>query len=946
VKAQQWEKIKQLFSAALELQPERRSAFLQQACCGNETLRSEVESLLSCHEATKADPQPLDPASTLSVLSEGNVELPKIGQHVGAYQIVREIGHGGMANVYLGLRADDQYRKRVAIKLVRRDFDTGEILRRFRNERQTLAVLDHPNIVRLLDGGSTEDGSPYLVMDYVEGVSIDRYCEMHQLTVDERLELFRTVCGAVQYAHQNLIIHRDLKPGNILVTTDGIPKLLDFGIAKLLNPEFSSHTLHVTQAGMQPMTLEYASPEQIRGLPLTTATDIYSLGVLLYELLTSQRPYRLKRHSLLEIEQAICKQEPEKPSTAITHAHENGAADVADDACRASPDEAPKPRDMDKLRRRLTGDLDNIVLMALRKEPQRRYPSAEQFSQDIRRHLDGLPVTARRNTILYRSSKFVQRHRTSVAGFALLVLALIAGVISTAWEAKTARAQRARAERRFSDVRQLANSFLFEFHDAIKDLPGATPARKLIVRKALEYLDGLATEAAGDAALQGELAQAYLKVGDVQGNPYTPNLGDTPGALESYRKALAIAERLREGNPKSTAGQHLIARAQISIGQALTHQGEPAAAIENFRKAISGMETLAATQSADTMLQLELADSYGSLAEALDSPVFLNVSDKAGALENYQKSLAVYARLALSEPNNPRIQSGLANAETELGDSREDAGALAEAFGWFEKASKIYENLMTADPTNARYRKNFGAILDRMAMVLENLGNRAEAVRELRRSLQIKETLSAADPQNMNLRESLWLGYDHVASELLEVGDKAGSLWNYRKALAVIQDLAWRNPTNVQIQAKYSEALVSLGLVLNRNGKTGEGRQIIASGMVIEKRLADRPDATAGDLGRYASSLLKCDPGSPCDGAAALPYTERAVEITKASDPDYLDSLARAYFKAGNAAKAVESEKKALALLSPSGSEKGASSRKQYEANLAMFKKGLCSSAR
>src|SRR5205807_1251402 len=353
------QQINDLFSSALEQSPGEREAFLRQACGDDQSLYAEVESLLLHYDHSFLEEPPAS-------------EIPSfpghamVGKQIGAYRIIRECGHGGMAVVYLAERADGEYRKRVAVKMVKPGAGKDDILRRFRNERQTLAALDHPNIVKLLDGGSTEEGLPYLVMDYVEGVPIDEYCDTHRLSTTEWLQLFRAVCAAVHFAHRNQVIHRDLKPANLLVTSEGVPILLDFGIAKLLNLEFSSQTLLVTRTGLQPMTPEYASPEQVRGDPLTNATDIYSLGVLLYKLLTGHRPYRLKRQTPLEIERVICEEDPEKPSTAISRVEEITSSDGS--TITITPELVSQTREgrPEELRRRLCGDLDTIVLMALR----------------------------------------------------------------------------------------------------------------------------------------------------------------------------------------------------------------------------------------------------------------------------------------------------------------------------------------------------------------------------------------------------------------------------------------------------------------------------------------------------------------------------------------------------------------------------------------------------
>jgi len=425
------------------------------------------------------------------------------GQRFGAYQVIREIGRGGMGAVYLAARADDQFKKRVALKILRADVNAQEVLSRFRHERQILASFDHPNIAGLLDGGSTPAGEPYFVMDYVEGTAIDQYCDSHSLSVAERITLFRQVCSAVQYVHQNLIVHRDLKPGNILVTADGVPKLLDFGIAKILKPEMMATMVNATRAEDRVMTPAYASPEQVRGEPITTASDIYSLGVVLYELLTGRRPYRMKSNTAHELARVICDDEPDKPSTAITKT-DRGTPQPAAKVEELSRKRSTEP---DRLERGLKGDLDNILLKAMRKEPQRRYSSVEQFSEDLHRHLANLPVSAHEDSFRYRSEKFVRRNFIPVAAGSIAVLSLLAGLIVTTLAFRQARNDRALAESRFEDVRKLAHTFIFDVHDAIQNLSGSTPARSLIVKTGTEYLDRLANAPMSNSASKDSLQQ-------------------------------------------------------------------------------------------------------------------------------------------------------------------------------------------------------------------------------------------------------------------------------------------------------------------------------------------------------------------------------------------------------------------------------------------------------
>ena len=392
------ERIQQLFGDALELQAQDRTEFLSEACAGNAELLDEIESLLKSDEPQSPflqTPAFEISASEIAAQVLESEEASAVDKLVGAYRIVREIGRGGMGTVYLADRIDGQFQKQVAIKLLRRGLENESVVRRFQNERQILADLEHQNIARLIDGGTTENGLPYFVMEYVEGLPVGRFCDEQRLTIEERLNLFRQICAAVEFAHEHSIIHRDIKPSNILVTKSGTPKLLDFGIAKT-----SSHngTLASTATALRVMTPEYASPEQMRGERVGKASDIYSLGLLLYELITGQRPYIFDSKSPYEIVQAVCNEEPVRPSVAGSRLSiANGLS---------------APGQLTKIQ---NGDLDNIVLKSLRKEPERRYASVREFSEDIRRCLEGLPVAARRDTIFYRGAKFFKRHQTAVS---------------------------------------------------------------------------------------------------------------------------------------------------------------------------------------------------------------------------------------------------------------------------------------------------------------------------------------------------------------------------------------------------------------------------------------------------------------------------------------------------------------------------------------------------
>ncbi len=423
---ERFRQIRNLFEAALERDGASRSSFLAEACQGDEPLRAEVGRLLTAHQQEAAL---LDRAAVRPELLTGEPGRME-GRRIDHYEILRELGRGGMGSVYLAVRTDDVYRKPVAFKVVRPEAANSETIERFRREREILASLDHPNLARLLDGGTTPEGLPYFVMDYVEGEPIDTYCDERQLNVAERLKLFRSVCAVIEYAHHRGVVHRDLKSRNVLVTAEGTVKLLDFGIAKLLRTEADGIATAITLTGMRLMTPEYASPEQVRGERVGTASDIYSLGVILYELLTGHRPYRMRSRLIHEVVRVICEEEPTRPSTAVTEVEQRIAVGE-DKPVAVTPQSVSRTRAATPagLRRQLSGDPDKILLKALRKEPAERYPTAEAFGEDVRRHLEGLPVLAQGESVVYRAGKFLQRHRGWAIAAFVLVSGLAAGLV-------------------------------------------------------------------------------------------------------------------------------------------------------------------------------------------------------------------------------------------------------------------------------------------------------------------------------------------------------------------------------------------------------------------------------------------------------------------------------------------------------------------------------------
>jgi tetratricopeptide (TPR) repeat protein len=903
MEAERWQQVKAIFQAALDLPPDERRAYVQTACAGDEELRREIDSLLVSEEDSDGFLTTEASNYVPGAMLDSDAPDANLGRRIGPYQIESEIGSGGMGSVYLAQRVDE-FRQKAAIKLMRRGMDSRLVVSRFRYERQILAGLDHPNIARLLDGGATEDGRPYFVMEYVEGTPIDAYCHARSLPVPEILRLFRQVCAAVQYAHQNLVVHRDIKPGNILVTPDGTPKLLDFGIAKLIRQETAAETAGLTSMGVRLMTPEYASPEQVRGTPITTATDVYSLGVVLYELLAGRRPYEFSAASPVEVERTVCETEPRPPS-----AVEGGAAS-----------------------KRLSGDLDNIVLKALEKDPHRRYASVEQFSEDIRRHLEGVPVLARPLTIRYRTAKFVRRNRTAVVAGVLVFLSLTGGLVAASIQAHIARQQRARAERRFNDVRHLAESFLFEFHEKIKDLQGSRPARELIVQRALEYLGGLTQEAAGDASLSRELAEAYLKVGDVQGNPYELNRGDTAGALASYRQALEIAGNVVRRNPRDFDAMLDVAKANRSIANILPMQGDPAGGVTHLRQGISVLESALALRPHDTTAQLELSSCNEILGDVLGHPGLANLGDVKGARAAYEKALAADEALAAS---NERAHRGSAILRMKIADLELDANELAPALQNYQAAAVIFESVSKSDPTNASFRQNTIMIERKLAGAYEANGQNREALDQYLRVLERQRQVMAADPADRRARMGYMVILKSRADLLYKVGNHKEALPEYREVLELIRPMAEAQTDNTLLRGRYADILTTVGGLLAEMKEMGEAHRLYSQGLAIAKELADRSEATPDDVVYYAEYLMDCPMEDLQRASTAVAYARRAVAMNKEDSPDLLRKLARAYFYAGDEAAAVATQQKALVLIPPSPA------RTEAEEMMARFQKVL-----
>ncbi|HTR22830.1 MAG TPA: serine/threonine-protein kinase [Terriglobales bacterium] len=793
---ERWEQVKNVLAAALEEPPDSRAAYLDRSCAGDDDLRREVERCLE-HER-ELSPRFLNETALPRAFANAltNEALPWVGRRIGSYQIIELIGVGGMGEVYRAFRADDQYRQDVALKIVRVGHDSSVIVSRFRNERQILASLEHPNIAHLVDGGTTDGGAPYLVMELIEGQPIADYCDSHKLSVSERLALFTEVCAAVQYAHQRLIVHRDIKPSNILVTPEGVPKLLDFGIAKVLGTDLLSQSTE-TLTAFRALTPAYASPEQIRGEPVTTASDVYSLGVVLYELLTGCSPYAATTGAPQELLRQIDEIEPGKPSTLFGGRSRGGGNGSF------TPEQASVARNSSplKLRKRLKGDLDNIVLMALRKEPSRRYSSVEQFAEDIRRHLGNLPVMAGKVTAGYRVFKFIRRHRAGVTAAIAIAITLILGFAVALYEARI-------ASRRFNDVRSLANSLIFDVHDSIKDLPGSTPAKKIIVDRALQYLNVLASETGGDIGLQRELASAYEKLGSVQGDYLENNLGDQQGTLESYKKALELRKQVDRRSRDSNDHLGLVTAYRYVAHQQWAN-GDTRAARDTIQHAIALVTDLNKQSPNDLKILYELGFDY-SVSGQVGYPG--DPQERQKRAEDYKQALATDEVFTRLKPDDIRTIYGYSVDLSELAKLQETYDPQA-ALASYTKCLEL-DQRVAALSNETRFRRSVGIDYLTISSVYDDIGDYARAAENSKKDLDVQLEVIRSDPKNALFQRSVAIAYVNTAGADSRAGNISEALDFATKGLEIMRPLISSAPEKGYLRRVYADMLATHGTVL------------------------------------------------------------------------------------------------------------------------------------
>lgn len=791
---ERWQKIKPILEDALDMKPGVRNDFLKKIC-DDEPMFREVDSLLNFGE-NEVDPFEQSAFEIVSENKTVSATNSLIGRQIGKFKIISELGAGGMGTVYLAERADGEFEQQVALKLIKSGIGSDSIVRRFAGERQILASLAHPNIAHLIDGGTSDENLSYFVMEYVNGETITEFAQNHDLSLEERLKLFREVCSAVLFAHQNLIIHRDLKPSNILVTSARVPKLLDFGIAKLLTTEHNGET--ATQHFI--FTPEYASPEQIRGENLTTATDIYSLGVILYELLAGVRPFSFDGKNFGQIIETAAQMEPVRPSSR---------------AGRRESDNAKKDTKYNTHHQKLLrGDLDNIVLKALKKDPERRYASVEQFSEDIRRHLDGLPVFARQDTWSYRAEKFARRNSLVVASVAVAFVILIGGITATTILARRAFAEREKAERRFNDVRAMANSFIFEVNEKIDESP--IKARELLVTRAVEYLDKLAGEAEDDIGLQAELASSYEKIGDVQAEYFGSGTGDTAGALANHYKAVRLREKLLARVPDNVEYTLSLANSQLKIADLSVTEGNMPTALENYDRAVAMIQAVRKNNPNDEFVRRELARAYAKLGQGI-----LRTGSISNALENYEKAAAIIRDVAAQDPSNTKLQHNVSVYESYIGYAKLEMGRTSEALVHFSEALRIDEQIWRNDTANLENRRNLSTAEQWTGFSLRHLNRYDEGRRHVQKALDIQRSVYEIDRSNIGDVNSLADCNLELGMTIAHSGDQKKAVEYFTEAIALYEIVAKTDANNLSALRQISFTRMHLGDAV---AKAGNGR--------------------------------------------------------------------------------------------------------------------------
>lgn len=843
------QQIEELFHRLLELPAGDRAAAASGLAGGDADLAGEALRLAAAHERAEVVNRTAFPAN------------PGLDRRFGAYRTMRLLGSGGMGAVYLAERADGQFEHHVAIKVMGQHVGGAGFERRFQEERQILAGLVHPNIARLLDGNVSESGEPYLVLEYVDGIPLDAWCQRQGADTAARLQLFGKVCSAVEFAHRNLVVHLDLKPSNILVTPDGEPKLLDFGAARLLS---AARPKGVT---LPMLTLRYASPEQIQSQPPTTLSDVYSLGVILYELLTGQSPFR-------------------NPDSWEAN-FERAAGDVT----------IQPPANLE-------GELATVIRKALTREPERRYASVREFADDLQRYLDGHPILARPSTFGYRTRKFLRRHRYSVGAATLVGAAVIAGTASTLWQAR-------KAQRRFDEVRQLVRFVMTDLNTGLQRIPGTTALQRQSVERSLEYLDRLSREAGSAAGLRVELAEGYRSLGDVLGNPFRANLGDRKQAEAAYQRGLAALQRLSP----SLAVRREAAKLRLQLAGTRSFGGD-APELNRVREAVAELKKIADEPGAgEVEIRLDAARGLEFLGVRVTAGGGNIEGAAAGEAKRLFDEASAEARAALAQvPRHAgalRMLAQIDNSRAILHGSTEPVKALE----FHKSALEWLSRLEPADAAGLDTRRLRAKILLNTGWAEGQARHYDASIAHVTEAGAILDAWAAADPENTNALYQSSGVYRTLGIVNGYRGDGAHAVEAYARAAAIHRRLSERDPSNKVYRFLRGEVLLRSGNWLVKLGRTEDARAAAGEGMTALVTLADAPSPSLSHVFGACRWLTETEVRTLRDPKRAAEFCRKAIERTKSTDPDAFMGLAEALHQMGDRAGAVDAARKAIASL-------------------------------
>ena len=806
---ERWEQIREVLEKVLELAPEGRSAYLDAACTSDTSMRKELDALLA-HSANLPSGFLQSSAMAEMICSEiesiVSLDAPETGQEFAQrFRLIRKLGEGGMGQVWLAEQTSP-VRRQVALKMIKAGMYDEAVVQRFQSERQSLAIMEHPAIAKVFDAGTTPQGQPYFVMEYVPGLPITEYCDQRKLAIRDRLELFIETCEGVQHAHQKAVIHRDLKPANILVVeVDGkpVPRIIDFGLAKATTHAIAADVLK-TQLGNLVGTPGYMSPEQADAnvQDIDTRTDVYSLGVVLYVLLAGREPFESKqgqKQQLDEILRKVREDEPPRPSTRVSgDRHSSNAIAEA------------RGTEPGQLTRLLRGDLDWITMKALEKDRARRYGTPSELSADIRRYLNLEPVLARPASAAYRSGKFVKRHKLALAVASVFAAMALAGAVAIVREAQIARMQEARAERRFEDLRRLTNSLLFEFHDSIATLPGSTTARELVVKRALEYLEQIRADAHDDPATLRDLAAGYERLGQIEadeGNPHLGGAGSYEQANELYDKALAIRQKLVSLDPANATLQLELTDTQFNVARIHEQLGDMNGALQFLQQRLAIQDELQGTHSSDALS----FDSARTLINMGSLHVWLG--DRDSALKYESRALDIGNRLLRANPNSVEARITVWRSLTWSGWALKLQRKFRDAAANWRSGLAISEKLASEDPNNTTYQRYLISDHGNLCESLAYAGEFSEVRSHCEKAIAINQLMVKADRDNAQALADLGNSNMTMGLALYLMHSPKQALVYEQRATSIYHDLALHDPDSLSNAIDRSEVLLYLGRV-------------------------------------------------------------------------------------------------------------------------------------